>query len=524
MARSPVRGTEETPPGASRRAGERRRRWSLGADVPLSGPVIVAYIVVGLLGAEVAVGYGVYQMDRVWSTTGGGSSGLPPGQNLTFELKAFLTGFVGVGGSIDGVRNPTLAVGLGDHVAITVVDGEAQVHNFHLDGYGLDTPNLAGIGQNATVTFVATQEGEFAYYCTIPGHRAMGMAGTLVVGEAKGPTIPPEGPLGTSFISRDPTDLPPLITRNYSTTVNIYLQAKEITAEIEPGTSYTYWTYNGTVPGPFFRVRVNDTVIVHFSNDANSSMNHSVDFHAVTGPLGGAAVTQTAPGSTSSFSFRAMVPGLFVYHCGTPNIPTHIAMGMYGLFLVQPDSGMVPVTHEFYLVEGEFYTQWAIHTPGHQLFNGTALLDEQPTYVVFNGRYDAFTGVHALHAQVNDTVRIFFGDAGPNVVAAFHMIGNMFDLTYAGGDLLDPPLHGLQTVLVAPGSSTVEELTLMYPANYPLVDHAIVNAIDKGAFAVLNVTGWADSSIFQKLGPASALPATVAASGSAVAPFARRGA
>jgi nitrite reductase (NO-forming) len=423
---------------------------------------------------------------------------VPSGGTDNYTLKAFMTGFVGVGGSIAGARDPTLSVGWGDTVTITIVDGEAVVHNFHLDGYGIQTRNLTGMGDSVTVTFQATLQGSFAYYCAIPGHREAGMAGTFVVGKGSGLKIGPELPLATSRISQDPTAIPPLITRTTPATVQIYLHAVEETAAIEPGVSYTYWTYNGTVPGPFFRVRVGDTVVVHFSNDRNDTMTHSVDFHAVTGPGGGAAVTQTAPGGESSFTFLAMTPGLFVYHCGTPNIPTHIANGMFGMMLVQPASGMTPVDHEFYLMESELYTIWPIHTPGNQLFNGTALLDDQPTYVVFNGAYDALTGSHALRVQVNDSVRIFFGEAGPNDFSAFHMIGSMFDTTYLYGDLTDPPLHNLQTVPVPPGSTAMMEFAAMFPGNYSLVDHQITNALDKGALAVLNVTGWANSSIFHK--------------------------
>jgi len=166
------------------------------------------------------------------------------------------------------------------------------------------------------------------------------------------------------------------------------------------------------------------------------------------------------------------------------------------MILVQPTQGMPSVDHEFYLMESELYLVWPVHTLGNQEFNGTALLNNDPTYVVFGGRYDAYTGAHQLNVSVNDTVRIFFGEAGPNDYSAFHMIGAMFDRTWLYGDLTDPPLSNLQTVPVPPGSTAMMEFQAMYPGNYPLVDHQIVNAIDKGAFAILNVTGWKNSSIF----------------------------
>ena len=471
----------------------------------ISGPALSAYLVVGILVGGLGAGVGLYELKTTWSGTT--TQSVPPGPPVTFTLKAYMTGFIGVGGSINGARDPTLTVQQGSPVTIVVIDGEAQIHNLHVDTYNVGTRNLGGVNDTASVTFTADTEGTFAYYCTIPGHRQAGMEGKVVVGEAGGTPIGPELPLTTPFISHDPTVIPPPIERNTSATVNIWLHAVEETAEIEPGTSFTYWTYNGTVPGPFFRVRQGDTVIVHFSNDRTSMMNHSVDFHAVTGPGGGGAVTQTPPGSNATFSFTALVPGLFVYHCATPNIPTHIAMGMYGEILVQPPQGLPPVDHEFYLMQGELYTQWPLHSAGNQLFNGTGLLNVQPTYVVFGGRYNAYTANHSLHVSVNDSVRIFFGVGGPNLISSFHMIGAMFDETYWAGDLTDPPLANLQTVLVAPGSTAMMDFTAMYPGNYPLVDHSIVNAMDKGALAILNVTGWANQSIFHVIQKPSPSPA-----------------
>ena len=468
--------------------------------------LLLVYLAVGLLLVEAVIGVvlllGGATLLGTTSSPSTSSPNAPNGPPVSFELQAFITGYVGVGGSINGVRNPTLNVSWGDHVTLTLVDGQAMQHDLYVDGYGVGTSWVYTPGQTANLTFWASTKGSFDYYCTFPGHRESGMQGLLVVGSSTH-TIGPEANVTTPWISHDPTDLPPVITRNYSTTVNVYLHAVEETAEVEPGVSYTYWTYNGTVPGPFLRVRVNDTVVVHFYNDPTSTVNHSIDFHAVTGPGGGAGADQTPPGHWSNFSFLARYPGLFVYHCGTPNIPTHIAMGMYGMILVQPAQGMTPVDHEFYLMEGELYLQWPIHTQGNQLFNGTALFNDDPTYVVFNGRYDAFTGSHELHAAVNDTVRIFFGDIGPNDFSAFHIIGTIMDEAWPNGDLVDPPLHAIQTVPVAPGDALVAQLKMVYPANYLIVDHSIVNAIDKGAFAILNVTGWRNSSIFN--GPLDAL-------------------
>jgi nitrite reductase (NO-forming) len=481
--------------------GAGRRGWTLESDFRPTKTFLLVYLAVGLLIAEGLVGLvlvtGGASLLKPTSSSPTTGIPVPNGPAVSFELNAFMTGYVGVNGSINGVKDPTINVGWGDHVTLTVRNGENSQHDLHLDGYNLQTRWLMGTGQTDQLVFQAALQGSFYYYCTFPGHRQAGMQGLFVVGPAVNP-IGSEANLTTPFISHNVTAIPPPITRNTGATVNIFLGAEEETAEIEPGVSFTYWTYNGTIPGPFFRVRMGDTVVVHFYNFPTSMMNHSVDFHAVTGPGGGAAATQTAPGHYSNFTFLAMTPGLFVYHCGSPNIPTHIAMGMYGMILVQPPQGLPPATHEYYLMEGELYLQWPIHTLGNQLFNGTALLNVDPTYVVFGGRYDAYTGTHALRVSVNDSVRIFFGEGGPNLYSAFHMIGSMFDRTYLYGDLTDPPAHNLQTVPVPPGSTAMMEFNATYPGNYPLVDHQIVNAIDKGAFAILNVTGWANSSIFHR--------------------------
>jgi len=493
--------THEHPaaPSSSKLSRQARSPGFWSGDFQPTRSFFLLYLAVGLLMAEALIGLvlvtGGASLLRSGSSSGPPSTSVPNGPDVTFELKAFMTGYVGVNGSINGVRDPTLVTSWGSHVTILLIDGENAQHDLHVDGYNVQTNWVTGAEQQTSISFQATLEGSFDYYCTFPGHREGGMQGVFTVGTATNP-IGPEANLTTPFIAHSPTAIPPLITRNYSTTVNLYLHAVEETAEIEKGVSYTYWTYNGTVPGPFFRVRVNDTVVVHLYNDPTSMMNHSVDFHAVTGPGGGAAKSQTPPGHWSNFTFLAMVPGLFVYHCGTPNIPTHIANGMFGMILVQPAQGMPPVDHEFYLMESELYLTWPIHTLGNQEFNGTALLNSDPTYVVFGGRYDAYTGAHQLNVSVNDTVRIFFGEAGPNDFSAFHMIGSMFDQTWLYGDLTDPPLENLQTVPVPPGSTAMMEFQAMYPGNYPLVDHQIANAIDKGAFAILNVTGWANTTIF----------------------------
>jgi nitrite reductase (NO-forming) len=455
------------------------------------GSLAVLLAIVLLLGV---VGGGVVSL-WIRNNEGVPSTG---GANVAFELIAYYTGYKGVGGNTAGVTNPDLVVRFGDRVTITVTNGENMMHNFEIDALGVRSADFMTMGQKVTVAFTADKEGTFAYYC---GYHVTTMRGKLVVGAGSGEPIGPEKlPLDTDFIGQDPVAIPPTITRTTAATVDIWLEAKEVNAEIEPGTSFMYWTFNGTVPGPLFRVRVGDTVVVHFVN--HGTMEHSVDFHAVTGPGGGMAATAAMPGETTGFSFKALVPGLYVYHCASPHIPSHIAMGMYGMILVEPEQGLPAVDaqgkpiKEFYVMQGELYTKWPVHTAGNQLFDPVALVAESPTYVVFNGRWQALTGNHSLTADVNDTVRIFFGVGGPNLISSFHVIGEIFDRVYNLGDLTDPPLLGVQTVLVPPGGSVVVEFKLEVPGTFLLVDHSLVRTIDKGSLGMLVVAGPSDPTIF----------------------------
>jgi nitrite reductase (NO-forming) len=248
------------------------------------------------------------------------------------------------------------------------------------------------------------------------------------------------------------------------------------------------WTFGGTVPGPILRVRAGDTVQVNLTNSDTSGFAHSVDFHAATGYLGGGEVTQVAPGETKSFTFKALNPGVYVYHCATPMVAHHIANGMYGLIVVEPEGGLPPVDREFYVMQGEIYSTGAPGDKGHLDFDLNAMLAENPNYLVFNGSVDALSKDLALRANVGERVRIFMGVGGPNLTSSFHVIGEVFDRAYDLASLTSPPLTNIQTVLVPPGGATVVEFGLEQPGNYLLVDHALARAV-KGLVDLLIVEG-----------------------------------
>lgn len=306
-------------------------------------------------------------------------------------------------------------------------------------------------------------------------------------------------------IVRSPTDLPGPIAKRDAKTVDIHLEAIEITAKIDNmGNTFNHWTFNGTVPGPFERVREGDTVNVKFTNAKDSTRMHNVDFHAVTGPGGGAVATEAMPGETKGFTFKALNPGIYVYHCATAPVAQHISRGMYGLILVEPKEGLPKVDHEFYVMQGEIHTMHAkgggAKKPLDEDFQ--ALLDEKPTYYVFNGASGALID-KPLKAKVGETVRIYFGVGGPNKISSFHVIGEIFDKVAPEGSLKADPLTNVQTTLVAPGGATMVEVKLQAPGKFMLVDHALSRAM-KGGVGVLEVEGPENPEVFKAHQPMGA--------------------
>jgi nitrite reductase (NO-forming) len=320
------------------------------------------------------------------------------------------------------------------------------------------------------------------------------MEGKIVVGD-----VEESVPLTAASIVRDPADLPPPVGDRPAQTLRLVLEAVELEAQLADGTTYTYWTFDGQVPGPFIRIRVGDTVELHLKNRADSRMIHSIDLHAVTGPGGGAAVMQIPPDQEKAFTFQALNPGLYVYHCATPMVAHHITNGMYGLILVEPEGGLPPVDREFYVMQGEIYTQQPFGQQGHQEFDLEKLLHERPEYFVFNGAVGALTEQQPLQAQVGETVRIFFGVGGPNFTSSFHVIGEVFDRVYDQASLKAPPLTDVQTTLVPAGGATMVEFGLQVPGRYILVDHAL-SRLERGLVGFLLVTGEENPAVFHQGG------------------------
>jgi nitrite reductase (NO-forming) len=380
----------------------------------------------------------------------------------------------------------------------------------------------AKAGQTATDAFTLDKAGVFDFICSIPGHKDAGMRGSLTVVDpgvaaalaaqssamAHDMTNMPGTAMTTSANAPDVKPLPadlkslpapqvPPIERTEPAYLKFDLETQKVTARMADGVAYEYWTFNGTVPGPMLRVRQGDTVEINLGNAVDSGVTHSIDLHAVTGPGGGAAVTQVMPGENGSFTFKALNPGVYIYHCATPMVAHHIASGMYGMIVVEPKESLPKVDRELYLMEGDFYLHGQRGDEGLRAFDLNKMLDERPDYVLFNGSVGANTGANAFQANVGETVRTFFGVGGPNLTSSFHVIGEIFDRVYPEGALANPETN-VQTTHVPAGGATVVEFKTEVPGTYSIVDHSL-GRMEKGAAAQIVVRGEQNVEVFQAI-------------------------
>lgn len=432
----------------------------------------------------------------------------------------------------NGKVNPVLRANVGDTVEIVISSGEGAEHDIAFPDLNVASKKFNGKSGPVTLKFKADRAGKFVYICTIPGHRQIGMEGMLEVDgkatstgastsgsaaagapaavkkvDAKKADVAPakvaaDKPAAAEAVSvvMNPAAVPPPIGAREPQLLKYRIETVELAGKLDDGTTFTYWTFDKKVPGPMLRVKVGDSVQLTLANSPNSTAIHSIDLHAVTGGHGGGAHTQVAPGKEETITFKALNPGLYVYHCATPSVPHHISAGMYGLILVEPEEGLAKVDREYYVMQGDIYTSKPKGHKGHQEFDHDKLADELPQYYVFNGAVGALTKENKLTAKVGETVRIYFGVGGPNKISSFHVIGEIFDKVYSEGSI-STIKKDVQTTLVAPGGATIVEFKVEYPGSYLLVDHALSRA-GKGLVGQLEVTGPADPKVY-KVGKAS---------------------
>lgn len=313
-------------------------------------------------------------------------------------------------------------------------------------------------------------------------------------------------PTEEAFLTTAP-NVPPPITRKHPVLLKVHLTTGAKVEKLTSQYKFETWNFNDSVPGPFIRAREGDVVELSITNKDPIGNPHNVDCHAFLGPGGGAALTTAEEGDTKTGRFRLLTPGLYIYHCAAAPVPVHIANGMYGLMYVQPASGdLPPVDREYYVMQSEFY-----HEPPEKdeetgrlssqvEFSYPNALREEPNVVVFNGRDSALTMDKPLKARVGESVRIFFGNAGPNLTSSFHVIGSNFMKLYRDGDVLSPPAQFVQTTSVPPGGATIVDMKMFVPGTYTLVDHALFR-LEKGAVGYLNVAGDPQPAVYNSAEP-----------------------
>ena len=311
---------------------------------------------------------------------------------------------------------------------------------------------------------------------------------------------------GEVHVARAP-EVPPPVTRSDQRSYEIRLESIEGACPLDPAADVSTEMWGFRVegddevvcgsPGPVLRGRVGDVVTITLTNLAGNSNPHNIDFHAVTGQGGGAEALVANPGETASIQIRLLYPGAFMYHCAYGDVPSHIAHGMYGMFIVDPAEPLHEVDHEWAVMQSE----WYVGEPGADgtaPFDREAVTAEDPRYVTFNGRTDALTGDNTLRMQVGERARIYFVNEGLNLVSSFHPIGSHWDLLYpeAATHSANRVIRGSQSTLVVAGGGTVVELDALVPSTVILVDHALARTFDKGAIGTIVIEGEADPNVF----------------------------
>jgi len=280
-------------------------------------------------------------------------------------------------------------------------------------------------------------------------------------------------------------NVPPPITRTQPATVQVELEANEWVGPLSDNNNYEFWGFNKSVPGPMIRVMVGDTVEIRLKNHRDSKEAHNIDFHAITGPGGGASLLNSEPGQESGGRFKMIIPGIFLYHCATasPSIPEHIANGMYGTIIVEPVGGLKPVEKEFQIMLSEFYTKDG--EKGETLeFSFENGLDEISSHVVYNGHASSLVK-KPLQAKAGDTVRVFLTNGGPNHVRSWQILGQTLDKVYTEGSLTSPPTENIKVAVVPAGGSVMTEFKVK-AGTYTFVD-PVKDRKDKGALGLLKV-------------------------------------
>ncbi|MDQ1538369.1 MAG: hypothetical protein QOE58_2762 [Actinomycetota bacterium] len=399
----------------------------------------------------------------------------------------------------------------GNRLVLIVTNQDANVHDLALET-GQTTGRLTrGMTARLDVGVVGRS---LDGWCTIVGHRQMGMAfavnaigGTGGKG-TKGRTQPsaamdhmsdpgvnpPAGDVdgkntgaapkpdfmakpGAGFAARDAT-VPPLTAAR---THRLTLTVSEVEREVAVGVRQKLWTFNGQAPGPTLHGRVGDVFEVTLTNDG--TIGHSIDFHAgALAPDG--PMRAVEPGKSLLYRFAATRSGVWMYHCGSMPMSAHIANGMFGAVVIDPP-GLAKVDREYLIEQSELYLG-----PQGQPVDAAKVAAEKPDAVVFNGFADQYDAA-PLVAKVGERVRIWVLAAGPNRGTSFHVVGGQFDTVFSEGAWLLRPGNNLsggsQVLSLGVAQGGFVELSFPQPGHYPFVSHVMVDA-ERGAHGLFHIT------------------------------------
>lgn len=296
--------------------------------------------------------------------------------------------------------------------------------------------------------------------------------------------------------------------------VDVKLTVEEKQLEIAPGVKIWAFTFNGSVPGPMIVVHQNDYVQLTLVNPATNTLMHNIDLHAATGAMGGGDLTLVNPGEQVSFRFKALKPGVFVYHCapGGTMVPLHVTAGMNGAIMVLPREGLKdehgnPVHYDkaFYIAEQDYYVpkdskgNYKAYAKPSDAFDDITKVFQTltPTHLVFNGVTGALTGKNALKASVGD--KVLFITSQANRDTRIHLIGGHADLVWLGGSFNDQPATNYESWPVVGGSAVAAMYQFRQPGTYAYLNHNLIEAFIFGAVAQIKVEGKWDDNLMKQI-------------------------
>lgn len=371
--------------------------------------------------------------------------------------------------------------------SVTFVNDGAILHDITFaDGTVLE----AEAGQTATGEIVVPAAG-LGYICSIPGHADGGMQGAISVAGANPDEVPHSGsghvPGANASIEPDPEapeytvydPAAPDLAEGDVHEIELVVTEREMT--VAPGIVQTVWTFGDTVPGPVLRVKVGDTVRVTLVNPETNKLPHSIDFHASLVAWND-EMRSINPGEELVYEFVAKYAGVFMYHCGTTPALHHIAQGMFGMIIVEPEGGLDPVEHEFAFVQNEWYM---VEQAGFISLEEASAAAPAPDAVVWNGVANQYAE-HPIEVPVGEEVRVFVLNAGPSVDSSFHVVGTIFHEVIKEGVHLTEGNEGnwgSQAVDLSPAQGAIIEMRFDEDGMYPIVTHAF-NFVGRGALGL----------------------------------------